>query len=153
MLVVLLVTIASAERRRKLIRRPVETSVLASTEQPEQTEQPKQPENIEEPKQQEQSEESKQPEQPELNGEELEATTEKKEPSKHKPDLSAHKPDKKAVIKTKTQTSDLDGNYQVQFESSNGIAYNEGGLAGQIVQGSVLCDSNETNCFKLKINN
>ncbi|XP_031637337.1 endocuticle structural glycoprotein SgAbd-3-like [Contarinia nasturtii] len=55
---------------------------------------------------------------------------------KHKPDLSAHKPDKIAVIKSKTQTSDNDGNYQYQFESSNGIVSNEGGVAGQIVQGS-----------------
>lgn len=55
------------------------------------------------------------------------------EPSR---DLSAHKPDKDAIIKTKTQTSDLDGNYQYQFESSNGISSNEGGVAGQIVQGS-----------------
>lgn len=54
----------------------------------------------------------------------------------HKPDISVHKPDKEAVIKTKTQTSDLDGNYQYQFESSNGIASSEGGVAGQVVQGS-----------------
>lgn len=52
------------------------------------------------------------------------------------PNLSVHKPDKDAVIKTKTQTSDLDGNYQYQFESSNGIASSEGGVAGQVVQGS-----------------
>lgn len=54
----------------------------------------------------------------------------------HQPDLSAHKPDKDAVIKTKSQSSDLDGNYQYQFESSNGIASNEAGVAGQIVQGA-----------------
>lgn len=59
----------------------------------------------------------------------------KKAPA-HKPDLSAHKPDKDAVIKTKTQTSDSEGNYQYQFESSNGIASNEGGIGGQVVQGS-----------------
>lgn len=47
-----------------------------------------------------------------------------------------HKPNKDAVIKTSSQTSDLDGNYQYQFESSNGISSNEGGVAGQIVQGS-----------------
>ena len=149
----LLVAITSAERRVKLVRRPVEKSVLASTEQPQQAEEPKQAEKTEDPKQQEQAEEPKQPEQPESNGEELEASTEKKEPAKRKPDLSAHKPDRKAVIKTKTQTSDLDGNYQVQFESSNGIASNEGGVAGQIVQGSVLCDLNKTTCSKWKINN
>lgn len=57
----------------------------------------------------------------------------KKSPSR---DLSAHKPDKEAKIKTKTQTSDLDGNYQYQYESSNGISANEGGVAGQVVQGS-----------------
>lgn len=54
----------------------------------------------------------------------------------HKPDLSAHKPDKDAKIKTKSQSSDLEGNYQYQFESSNGIAANEAGVAGQVVQGS-----------------
>lgn len=54
----------------------------------------------------------------------------------HKPDLSAHKPDKEAKIKTKTQSSDLDGNYQYQYESSNGIASSEAGVAGQVVQGS-----------------
>lgn len=51
-------------------------------------------------------------------------------------DLSAHIPDKDAVIKLKTQMSDLDGNYQYQYESSNGISSNEAGVAGQIVQGS-----------------
>lgn len=58
------------------------------------------------------------------------------EPSSPSRDLSAHKSDKEAVIKSKTQTSDMDGNYQYQFESSNGISSNEGGVAGQIVQGS-----------------
>lgn len=57
-------------------------------------------------------------------------------PARQKPDLSAHKPDKDAVIKTKSSTSDLEGNYQYQFESSNGIAASEGGVAGQVVQGS-----------------
>lgn len=57
----------------------------------------------------------------------------RKSPSR---DLSAHKPDKEAKIKSKTQSSDLDGNYQYQFESSNGIASSEGGVAGQVVQGS-----------------
>lgn len=52
------------------------------------------------------------------------------------PDLSAHKADKDAKIKTKTQSSDLEGNYQYQFESSNGIASSEAGVAGQVVQGS-----------------
>lgn len=47
-----------------------------------------------------------------------------------------HKPDNKAVIKTSSRSTDLDGNYQYQFESSNGIASNEGGVGGQIVQGS-----------------
>lgn len=58
------------------------------------------------------------------------------EQSAHTPDLSAHKPDKDAKIKVKTITSDLDGNYQYQFESSNGIASSEAGVAGQVVQGS-----------------
>lgn len=51
-------------------------------------------------------------------------------------DISVHKPDKKAVIKTSSRSADSDGNYQYQFESSNGISSNEGGVAGQIVQGS-----------------
>lgn len=51
-------------------------------------------------------------------------------------DISVHKPDKKAVIKTFERSSDSDGNYQYQYESSNGISSNEGGVAGQIVQGS-----------------
>lgn len=51
-------------------------------------------------------------------------------------DISVHKPDKKAVIKTFERSSDIDGNYQYQYESSNGISSNEGGVAGQIVQGS-----------------
>lgn len=58
------------------------------------------------------------------------------EKPKNKPDLSAHKPDKNAVIKTRTQESDSDGNYSNSFESSNGISSNEGGVGGQIVQGS-----------------
>ncbi|XP_055326803.1 endocuticle structural glycoprotein SgAbd-4-like [Sitodiplosis mosellana] len=105
-LVALLVACVSAARRAKEEPKPEQKPELASTEQPE------------------------------LKAEELEAATEKQEPTKNKPDLSAHKPDKIAVIKSKTITSDLDGNYQVQFESSNGIASNEGGVAGQIVQGS-----------------
>lgn len=51
-------------------------------------------------------------------------------------DISVHKPDNKAVIKTFDRTSDQDGNYQYQYESSNGISSNEGGVAGQFVQGS-----------------
>lgn len=47
-----------------------------------------------------------------------------------------HKPDEDAVIKTMSRSSDTDGSYQYQFESSNGISSNEGGVAGQIVQGS-----------------
>lgn len=37
-----------------------------------------------------------------------------------KGDISVHKPDKKAVIKTFERSSDVDGNYQYQYESSNG---------------------------------
>lgn len=47
-----------------------------------------------------------------------------------------HKPNKEAVIKTMSRSSETDGSYQYQFESSNGISSNEGGVAGQIVQGS-----------------
>lgn len=69
--------------------------------------------------------------------EQLEESSEKQDSTTRKmPDLSAHKPDKKAVIKTITRSSDLEGNWQYQFESSNGIAANEGGIAGQVVQGS-----------------
>lgn len=71
---------------------------------------------------------------------ELESITEEQifdEPEKAPSrDLSAHKADKDAKIKSKTITSDLDGNYQYQYESSNGIASSEGGVAGQVVQGS-----------------
>lgn len=56
--------------------------------------------------------------------------------SAEKGDISVHKPDKQAVIKTSSSSSDVEGNYQYQFESSNGISSNEGGVAGQIVQGS-----------------
>lgn len=56
--------------------------------------------------------------------------------SPKKPDLSAHKPDNKAVIKKKVIKTDTEGNFQVQYETSNGISSNEAGVGGQIVQGS-----------------
>lgn len=58
-----------------------------------------------------------------------------------KPDKEAlakmfHKSDKEAVIKSSSRSADLNGNYQYQYESSNGISSGEGGVGGQIVQGS-----------------
>lgn len=91
---------------------------------------------IEEPKLEEKSELANN-EKAEVSTEHVEYSAEKQDTTTRKvPDLSAHKPDKKAVIKTSTRSSDVDGNYQYQFESSNGIASNEGGVGGQIVQGS-----------------
>lgn len=49
---------------------------------------------------------------------------------------NVHKPNKDAIIKTSSRSADQQGNYQYQFESSNGISSNEGGVAGQFAQGS-----------------
>lgn len=55
-------------------------------------------------------------------------------------DLSAHKPNNEAVIKSMNRKADGEGNYEYQFESSNGILMNEVGLTGErgtpVVQGS-----------------
>lgn len=51
-------------------------------------------------------------------------------------DLSAHKASKDAKIKSSSNTADENGSYQYQYESDNGILQSEGGVAGQIVQGS-----------------
>lgn len=48
---------------------------------------------------------------------------------------NVHKPNKDAIIKTSSRTSDEQGNYQYQYESSNGISLSEGGVAGQFAQG------------------
>lgn len=55
-------------------------------------------------------------------------------------DLSAHKPNNEAVIKTQSRSADDEGNYNYQFESSNGISMSEIGMIGErgtpLVQGS-----------------
>lgn len=127
-MVALLVTLVSADRRIRVERKRKEPTTVEPK-----TEELSEPEQVSEP---EKKTESTTTEESKLAAEEIEVSSEKQEPAKQKPDLSAHKPDKKAVIKTMTRSSDLDGNYQYQFESSNGIASNEGGVGGQIVQGS-----------------
>lgn len=49
---------------------------------------------------------------------------------------NVHKPSNEAVIKSSSDTINVDGSYNYQFDSSNGISQNVVGLGGAYAQGS-----------------